>query len=268
MQRGGPWVPRLGHWWGHRWSSRGRGAAGRAGVARRPWPRDSASSRARRGRRRDSPRGASRRLTKLLGLLTLVDELLTVGILPPMASVPLKSPAEGELVRAVVDVTANLPAQGAPEPQRLRVLLELLADRELPTSDPLAKARLRGVLAMRELLSADGGAYTASEVAGLLSMTRQAVDKRRKAGQLLAIGLPKRGLLYPAWQFADAGETSRLRPRAEGAWQTRSVGAGAVLRHRQPSVEGQAAARRASSGRVPSTVVLLAASAFGQHGSA
>jgi hypothetical protein len=123
------------------------------------------------------------------------------------AQVTLKSAAQGALVQAVVDVTAKLAANQLRSPHRLQVLLELLADRELPTSDPLAKARLRGVLAMRELLSAGGGAYSASEVAELLAISRQAVDKRRKSGQLLAVELPKRGLLYPAWQFSDTGGT-------------------------------------------------------------
>jgi hypothetical protein len=123
------------------------------------------------------------------------------------AHVTLKSVAQEALVRAVVDVTAKVSAKQLRSPQRLRVLLELLADQELLASDPLAKARLRGVLAMRELLSADGGAFTASDVAELLAITRQAVDKRRKAGQLLAVELPKRGLLYPAWQFGDTGAT-------------------------------------------------------------
>jgi hypothetical protein len=125
-----------------------------------------------------------------------------------VAQVTLKSLAQGSLVRAVVDATARLPAKQLQSPGRLRILLELLADKELPTSDPLAKARLRGALAMRELLSADGGAYSASDVAALLAISRQAVDKRRKAGQLLAVALPKRGLLYPAWQFGDSGVVS------------------------------------------------------------
>ena len=123
------------------------------------------------------------------------------------ATVTLKSPAQGELVRAVVDATANLPPKELElEGGRvLNVLLERLADRVLPTSDPLAMARFRGVIAMRELLSAEGGALAASDVAQLLGISRQAVDKRRKLGQLLAVEVPKRGLLYPAWQFTDAG---------------------------------------------------------------
>jgi hypothetical protein len=123
------------------------------------------------------------------------------------AHVTLKSDAQGDLVRAVVDATADLPAKELKSPDWLAVLLERLADKVLPTSGPLLKARLRGVVARRELLSADGGALTASEVAKMLDISRQAVDKRRKAGLLLAVELPKRGLLYPAWQFSETGAT-------------------------------------------------------------
>jgi len=121
------------------------------------------------------------------------------------ARVTLKSEAQGDLVRAVVDATADMPANELRSPGVLRALLERLADKVLPTSDPLRMASLRGAVAMRELLSADGGALTASEVAKVLDISRQAVDKRRKAGQLLAVELPKRGLLYPAWQLGETG---------------------------------------------------------------
>lgn len=110
-------------------------------------------------------------------------------------------------MRVVVDVTADLSAEELrlESPNVLNILLERLADRVLPTSDPLAMARFRGVIAMRELLHAEGGALSVVDVADLLGITRQAVDKRRHAVQLLAVQVPKRGFLYPAWQFTDAG---------------------------------------------------------------
>jgi hypothetical protein len=74
-----------------------------------------------------------------------------------------------------------------------------------PTKDPLLKARVRGVLAQRELLDADGGTLSAAEIAEVFGITRQAVDKRRNAGQLLALEAGKRGYLYPAWQLSDRG---------------------------------------------------------------
>jgi hypothetical protein len=66
-------------------------------------------------------------------------------------SIALKSSAQASLVRAVVDVTSDVPSGDLKGPKALRTLVDRLADRWLPTSDPLAKARLRGALAMREL---------------------------------------------------------------------------------------------------------------------
>ena len=123
------------------------------------------------------------------------------------ARVTLKSPAQEQLVRALVEVTSDLSAKELKRPTTsvLATIIERLAERMLPSSAPLAKARLRGVLAQRELVDAEGGALTGNELATLLHVTRQAVDKRRKAGRLLALELPKRGYLYPAWQFTDDG---------------------------------------------------------------
>jgi hypothetical protein len=123
------------------------------------------------------------------------------------AHVTLRSPAQGALVRAVVDVTSDIPASSLRQLDGvvLQALVERLADRLLIVDDPLGKARLRGALAQRELLSGDGGALSGAEVATLLGVSRQAVDKRRKAGQLFAVELPRRGYLYPAWQLTGTG---------------------------------------------------------------
>lgn len=85
-------------------------------------------------------------------------------------------------------------------------VLKLLA----PT-DPLAAARLKGVQVKRQLLYNDEQPLTSEEVASLLHITRQAVDKRRLKGQLLAVSLGKRGYLYPGWQF----ESEQVLPGLE-----------------------------------------------------
>jgi hypothetical protein len=148
----------------------------------------------------------------------------------------------------------------------LRILVERLADDVLPTKDPLARARLRGVLAMRELLSGDGGALAGNEVADLLGISRQAVDKRRKAGQLIAVELPRRGLLYPAWQFVEAGALPGLARvlaalGAHDAWaQARFfVSRNGRLANRRPL-------EVLKGGELDA--VLRAAEAFGEHGAA
>jgi hypothetical protein len=182
-------------------------------------------------------------------------------------TVALKSSAQEPLVRSVVEATADLPAEALRSPRALGVLIERLAERFLPTSDPLALARLRGHLAMRELLNADGGALSASQVAELLGISRQAVDKRRKAGQLLAVALPKRGLLYPAWQFTEAGtplaglvEVLGVL-RAHDAWaQARFFVTGS------DRLDGGRPLDRLREGALDP--VLAAARAFGEHGAA
>lgn len=74
-----------------------------------------------------------------------------------------------------------------------------------PHCDPWHQARLRGIQASRELLASAGGGLSSAEVATILGITRQAVDKRRKAGQLLALKLGRRGYVYPARQFTETG---------------------------------------------------------------
>lgn len=71
----------------------------------------------------------------------------------------------------------------------------------LAPTDPLAAARLKGVQVKQQLLYGNEQPLTSEEVAALLRMTRQAVDKRRLKGQLLGVSLGKRGYLYPGWQF-------------------------------------------------------------------
>lgn len=78
-------------------------------------------------------------------------------------------------------------------------VLEVLAP-----DDPLAAARLKGVLVKRELLYEDGQPFKSDQVAQLLGISRQAVDKRRSKGQLLAVSLGRRGYFYPVWQFRDS----------------------------------------------------------------
>lgn len=80
----------------------------------------------------------------------------------------------------------------------------------LAPKDPLAAARLKGVQIKQQLLYDKSQPLTSIEVASLLRMTRQAVDKRRLKGQLLAVSLGKRGYLYPDWQFSGGQVLSGL----------------------------------------------------------
>lgn len=76
---------------------------------------------------------------------------------------------------------------------------------QLMQDDPLAPARARGIRAQERLVNAEGGSMTAVQVADALHITRQAVDKRRKAGKLIGVTLGRRGNLYPSWQIGLEG---------------------------------------------------------------
>jgi hypothetical protein len=67
--------------------------------------------------------------------------------------------------------------------------------------EPLTAARLRGLRYRETLLNAEGGTVSSSEAGEILGISRQAVDKRRRAGQLLGLSLGRRGYAYPVWQF-------------------------------------------------------------------
>jgi hypothetical protein len=97
------------------------------------------------------------------------------------------------------NVTANPQSHGLEQMITALIAPELLA--ELAPIDPLAAARLRGMKVKQELLHSDGSSLKSEEVAQLLGISRQAVDKRRSKGQLLAVSLGKRGYFYPLWQF-------------------------------------------------------------------
>lgn len=89
----------------------------------------------------------------------------------------------------------------------LMVVLEALsaASRaaELTEDGPLFAAKIRGVLRKQEMLTAAGGALTSEQVAAVLNLSRQAVDKRRSSNQLLALTQGRRGYSYPGFQFED-----------------------------------------------------------------
>lgn len=52
--------------------------------------------------------------------------------------------------------------------------------------------------------------FSAEKVAGIFMMSRQAVEKRRKAGRLIGVSLGQRGFGYPAWQFTERGTLPHL----------------------------------------------------------
>src|SRR5258708_1868273 len=86
--------------------------------------------------------------------------------------------------------------------------------------DPLAGARLRGFEAKQRLIEAEGGCLSSAQVAHLLKISRQAVDRRRIEGKLLAVELGKKGYHYPSWQFGLEGLPEALAAlRNRDGWE-------------------------------------------------
>jgi hypothetical protein len=113
------------------------------------------------------------------------------------------------LLRASREVDQRVAADAVSASSDALVLLRLLEQPEvlegLRAADPLAPARVRGIGARLELIELAGGLLSAAEVATELGLTRQAVEKRRRAARLLAVSLGRRGYKYPAFQFAGGG---------------------------------------------------------------
>jgi hypothetical protein len=136
----------------------------------------------------------------------------------------------------------------------------------LKTVDPLLDARLRGIAARQRLVESHGGALTADEVAKLLNITRQAVDKRRRNGQLLAVELGRRGYYYPACQFGESGTLPGLESVLKAlsdhdAWMQL-----AFFIAPNPRLDGRAPYLALAGGRLEP--VLIAAQAYGEQGAA
>lgn len=106
----------------------------------------------------------------------------------------------GEVDRAELVRAASAPSNA----ELLFWLFEQAALGDALEEGPLVRARLRGVRQRRELLGAEGGAVSSGQTAELLGITPQAVDKRRRAGKLLALPVG-RAYLYPVWQFDERG---------------------------------------------------------------
>lgn len=131
----------------------------------------------------------------------------------PRAPKPLSSPARHALLVRLARVSAQLAERlseddaaaavsAATDLEALTVALERAPLLSEPPDAETAAAYARGRAAREQLLQAEGGAATSEELGQLLGITRQAVDKRRKAGRLLA--LRARGdWLYPRWQVAQ-----------------------------------------------------------------
>lgn len=73
------------------------------------------------------------------------------------------------------------------------------------SGDPLSAAVAASARRRRELLAEAGGGLSTATVARALGTSRQAVDKRRRSGTLLAVPLPAGDWAFPLAQFGPDG---------------------------------------------------------------
>jgi len=115
------------------------------------------------------------------------------------------------ILRAVkdleTDLTSALIDEATAAPTDNLVMLEALSSApwvsELAAQDPIVASKLRGFELRQEMLKKAEGVLSSGKVAELLKLSRQAVDKRRAANQLLALTQGRRGYSYPSFQFED-----------------------------------------------------------------
>jgi len=125
---------------------------------------------------------------------------------------------------AVIDITQAISVSSLEESaaagNNMLVLLRALQRPEvlpeLERYEPLASPYLKGIQAQQVLLREAGGLMSSTQVASLLRLTRQAVDKRRLGKKLIAIPQGQHSFGYPACQFNDRGPLPGLEEMLNG----------------------------------------------------
>jgi hypothetical protein len=172
--------------------------------------------------------------------------------------------------RMAAEASAEAIAAAAEAPTDTEVVVRALEQPEtlstLAEDDPLMPAKLRGLRERERLLSLEGGTWDAEQVARHLHLTRQGVNRRRRAGTLLAIDVGRRGYRYPAWQFVRAGTLPGLEQtlkalREHDAWMQLSFMLNANVRLNDASPLEVLRSGRGEEAEA-------AARAFGEHGAA
>jgi len=110
---------------------------------------------------------------------------------------------------AMEHIPNDILVDAAAAPTDKEVLLRILEAPQMavPNKDAatIEASRAAGVVARDQLINAHGGSWPVEQVAKYLGLTRQAVDKRRKANKLIGLAIGRHGYLYPSWQFDRSG---------------------------------------------------------------
>jgi hypothetical protein len=112
----------------------------------------------------------------------------------------------GALQRMSAEMTDEMLLAALAAPSDLGTLARAIGDSRLVDPamqiDPLAPAVARSLEHRKVLLGLAGPMMSSTQVADLLGLSRQAVDKRRAASRLLALRIGS-DWQYPAFQFED-----------------------------------------------------------------
>lgn len=141
---------------------------------------------------------------------------------------------------------------------------ELLDD--LKSVEPLAPAFIRGIEAKRRLIEENGGTLTAEKAGEILGITRQAVDKRRRAGTLIGLSTGRYGYRYPVWQFTESGTLPGLEEALSALASHDEWMQAAFLTGKNPRLKGRTPVEALKAGKLDQ--VLNAAQVYGEHGAA
>lgn len=137
--------------------------------------------------------------------------------------------AEDVALNAPEEVLANALANPSVRGGLVALLTDTAADVDLSRITELRdRALARGLAAKEELRERAGGFAPTAWVSKVLKISRQAVDKRRKAGKLLAIQTADGTFAYPLCQFSDDGVVPGLEDalaalQAHSPWERLSA---------------------------------------------
>lgn len=120
----------------------------------------------------------------------------------------LRNKAVAALVKVIDQVDEQTALEALSAPDDLSVLIWFLASPAATgilakSTHPLAASLMRGVERRRQLLAMEDGTASGQELADALGISRQAVDKRRRAGDLLAVPTGSGDWRYPWWQLKE-----------------------------------------------------------------
>jgi hypothetical protein len=175
---------------------------------------------------------------------------------------------------ALSDITNELSTQGIEELTTASTDFELLVNALLASqvatdpgdADPLIKAKLRGLEHRKRLLEQLGGTLSVEEVADLIGISRQAVDKRRSQNHLIGLTQGRRGYAYPSFQFEDGQTLTGLKEVLDALSGHDPWMQSIFFANGNDRLDGKTPLESLRQGKLES--VILAARVYGEQGAA